>query len=447
MLHFKKKETNTKQEPLINKNITSSEKENQNIIEDNFDTFGIKPFTETKDEDLLNSIFLLASKYNVSDIQIRANCALYLEINKKTTPIENLGIIDSKKTLTILKKLLSNKKIEKSPLGRTLDQDAVEEGLNHLEKNLVFDFACNGIPYKEKDSDNPKVSGRLRVQAFTNSSGLGITARILNDGIPKLEILGIDKDTMEKIKEGALQRAGLCLVTGPTGSGKSTTLAAIMDWVRQTHSKHIVTIEDPIEYMYDKTIIKDGKEISAPSIITQQEVGKDLHSYQQGLKDVLRKAPHIILLGEIRDQETMEICMEAAQTGHLVLSTLHTTGAVKTMGRILEMFPTEKHLSILKRLSETLIFIHSQGLIPGYNGKVLNYEFLHNNVDATSSAIAEYNKGDGALKTAIKTTGNIQWDNKLIEHWKDMKISDEALQQSLLYEKYEVAIGNEEEDL
>ncbi|RYD30883.1 MAG: hypothetical protein EOP87_15830, partial [Verrucomicrobiaceae bacterium] len=136
-------------------------------------------------------------------------------------------------------------------------------------------------------------------------------------------------------------------------------------------------------------------------------------SYRQGLKDVLRKAPHIILLGEIRDREAMETCMEAAQTGHLVLSTLHTTGAVKTLGRILELYPKENHTAVLSRLSEILIFIHSQGLLNGVNRRVLTYEFLHNSEDAISSAIANYDGGARSLEDVIHRAGNVQWDNNL----------------------------------
>ena len=152
----------------------------------------------------------------------------------------------------------------------------------------------------------------------------------------------------------------------------------------------------------------------APSIITQQEVGRDVSCSRQGLKDVLRKAPHMILLGEIRDRDAMDTCLEAAQTGHLVLSTLHTTGAVKTMGRILEMYPHEKYDSILSRLSEMLVFIHSQGLLKGLNGKrVLTYEFLQNNDDAVASAIANYGSGSNSLEDVIRRAGNISWDDSL----------------------------------
>ena len=156
-----------------------------------------------------------------------------------------------------------------------------------------------------------------------------------------------------------------------------------------------------------------GHRIPCPSIVTQQEVGRDVHSYRQGLKDVLRKAPHIILLGEIRDREAMETCLEAAQTGHLVLSTLHTTGAVKTLGRILEMYPRENHPAVLNRLSEILIFVHSQGLLNGVNRRVLTYEFLQNNDDAIGAAIANYDGGARSLEDAIRRAGNIQWDANL----------------------------------
>ena len=138
-----------------------------------------------------------------------------------------------------------------------------------------------------------------------------------------------------------------------------------------------------------------------------------MHSYRQGLKDVLRKAPHIILLGEIRDREAMETCMEAAQTGHLVLSTLHTTGAVKTIGRILELYPKDNHSAVLSRLAEILIFIHSQGLLNGVQRRVLTYEFLQNNDDAVASAIANYDGGARALEDVIRRAGNIQWDATL----------------------------------
>ena len=242
------------------------------------------------------------------------------------------------------------------------------------------------------------------------------------------------------LRTAVQRRAGLCLVTGPTGSGKSTTLAAIIDWLRRNHPKHIVTVEDPVEYQYPKDMddpYVPGQKVMAPSIVTQQEVGRDLESYRQGLKDVLRKAPHVILLGEIRDREAMETCMEAAQTGHLVLSTLHTTGAVKTMGRILEMYPRESQEAVLSRLSENLIFIHSQGLLKGVSGRVLTYELLQNNTDAVSSAIGSYGKGARALEDVIKHAGNIAWDEKLLSLYEEGKISNETFENARMHREDE----------
>jgi len=171
-----------------------------------------------------------------------------------------------------------------------------------------------------------------------------------------------------------------------------------------------------------------GRRIPSPAIVTQQEVGRDVHSYRQGLKDVLRKAPHVILLGEIRDREAMETCMEAAQTGHLVLSTLHTTGAVKTIGRILELYPKENHEAVLSRLSEILIFIHSQGLLNGLERRVLTYEFLQNNDDAVSSAIANYGGGARSLEDVIRRAGNIEWDANLGRLLRQGLISEEIFE-------------------
>ncbi len=367
--------------------------------------------------DLLGIIFRVCRELRVSDIQMRASRPVYIHTNKGMEKLEFLGILSPAHMDEILKELISNRESGSHGFGQ---QNSVEQRVDEkirlaiadFSERRVADFSCDGIPM----GDHGERSGRLRIQAHLSSSGLGVTCRILNDFIPELESLGIDPDTTETLRHCVLKRAGLCLVTGPTGSGKSTTLASLIDWCRRNHPKHIVTVEDPIEYQYPDDMDDPeypGRRIPSPSIVTQQEVGRDLHSYRQGLKDVLRKAPHIILLGEIRDREAMETCMEAAQTGHLVLSTLHTTGAVKTIGRILELYPKESHSSILSRLSEILIFIHSQGLLNGVQRRVLTYEFLQNNDDAVSSAIANYDGGARSLEDVIRRAGNIEWDSNL----------------------------------
>ena len=366
---------------------------------------------------LLGIIFRVCREQRVSDIQMRAARPVYIHTNKGMEILDFLGILSAAHMDEILKELISNRESGSHGFGQ--DQALVQRveekirlAIADFAERRVADFSCDGIPM----GDHGERSGRLRVQAHLSSSGLGITCRILSDSIPELEALGIDPDTTATLRHGVLKRAGLCLVTGPTGSGKSTTLASLIDWARRHHPKHIVTVEDPIEYHYPHDMEDPdypGHRIPSPSIVTQQEVGRDLHSYRQGLKDALRKAPHIILLGEIRDREAMETCMEAAQTGHLVLSTLHTTGAVKTIGRILELYPKDYHESVLSRLSEVLIFIHSQGLLNGIQGRVLTYEFLQNNDDAAASAIANYGGSASSLEDVICRAGNIQWDSNL----------------------------------
>jgi twitching motility protein PilT len=382
---------------------------------------------------LLGIIFRVCRELSVSDIQMRADRPVYIHTYKGVEKLDFLGILTAVHLDEILKALITNREYNSHGFGQANVAIRAEEKINlaiaSFTETRVADFSCGGIPM----DDQGNLSGRLRIQAHLSSSGLGITCRILNDTIPELESLGIDPDTTDTLRHAILKRAGLALVTGPTGSGKSTTLASLIDWVRRNHQKHIVTIEDPIEYQYLDDMEDPefaNHRIPSPSIVTQQEVGRDLHSYRQGLKDVLRKAPHIILLGEIRDREAMETCMEAAQTGHLVLSTLHTTGAVKTIGRILEMYPKDNHSGVLSRLSEILIFIHSQGLISGVQKRVLNYEFLQNNDDATSSAISNYQGGARSLEDVIRRSGNIEWDNNLARLLRQGRITNETFQYS-----------------
>ncbi len=367
--------------------------------------------------ELLGIIFRVCRELRVSDIQMRADRPVYIHTNKGMEKLDFLGVLTTPNMDEILKELITNRESGSHGFGQDQSMDLrVDEKIRlaiaSFAETRVADFSCDGIAM----GDHGERSGRLRIQAHLSSSGLGVTCRILNDHIPELESLGIDPDTTDTLRHAVLRRAGLCLVTGPTGSGKSTTLASLIDWARRHHPKHIVTVEDPIEYQYPDDMDDPeypGHRIPSPSIITQQEVGRDVHSYRQGLKDVLRKAPHIILLGEIRDREAMETCMEAAQTGHLVLSTLHTTGAVKTIGRILELYPKENHTAVLSRLSEILIFIHSQGLLNGVERRVLTYEFIQNNDDAVSSAIANYDGGARSLEDVIRRAGNIEWDANL----------------------------------
>jgi len=200
----------------------------------------------------------------------------------------------------------------------------------------------------------PNIS-RFRVNVYQQRGTVGIVLRLIPLRIRTVEELGLPPI----LKELAKQRQGMILVTGPTGCGKSTTLAAMIDLINETRRCNIVTIEDPIEYVYtDKR-----------SIVNQREVGIDTESFHTALRAVVRQSPDVILIGEMRDQETMAVAMAAAETGHLVFSTVHTNSATETMERIINMFPPHDKPQICLRLSQTLRGVISQKLVPRKDGE------------------------------------------------------------------------------
>ncbi len=212
----------------------------------------------------------------------------------------------------------------------------------------------------------PGVS-RFRVNAYHQRKSVSLALRVVASKTPTIE----DLDLPRIIPELVERPQGLILVTGPTGSGKSTTLASMIDYVNRTMRKHIVTLEDPIEYLH-----KHGN-----SIIDQREVGFDTQSYANGLKGALRQDPDIILVGEMRDLETIGIAITAAETGHLVLGTLHTSSAPSTINRIIDVFPPAQQPQIRVQLASVLVGVISQRLFPTIDkkGRKAATEILVNN--------------------------------------------------------------------
>lgn len=207
--------------------------------------------------------------------------------------------------------------------------------------------------------------GRYRVNAFRQRGSVACAMRVVGTIIPKPEELGVPQSVINLYGK----KRGLVLVTGPTGSGKSTTLASLIDRINDERNAHIITLEDPIEYLHSHR----------KSMINQREIGSDTHSYADALRAALREDPDVILVGEMRDLETISTAITAAETGHLVFSTLHTIGAAATIDRIIDVFPPHQQQQIRVQLSMVLEAVISQQLIPRADrkGRAAAFEVMH----------------------------------------------------------------------
>lgn len=263
------------------------------------------------------------------------------------TPVENAKVLTPRDTQEMILNLLS------------------EEQRKRFETELELDFAYS----------IPGLS-RFRANVFQQRNSLGAVFRVIPIKIPTLEELGLPK----VCRFLAERPRGLVLVTGPTGSGKSTTLAAMINHINETRAVHIITLEDPIEFMHR----------NKKAYLNQREIGEDTHSFASALKRVLRQDPDVILVGEMRDLETISAAITAAETGHLVLATLHTTGAPAAVDRIIDVFPPHQQQQVRMQLSGTLEGVLSQVLLRSSDGKsrVLAMEIMLG-IPAISNLIRE----------------------------------------------------------
>ena len=254
---------------------------------------------------------------------------------------------------------------------------------------------------------------RFRINVYRQRGSLSAVIRTVSFGIPDWQAMGISGEVM-KI---ANMSRGMVLVTGPAGSGKSTTLACVVDAVNKTRNAHIITIEDPIEYLH-----RHNK-----SLISQRELAMDTASYVTALRASLRQAPDVILLGEMRDLDTIQTAMTAAETGHLVISTLHTVGAVNTIDRIIDVFPPAQQQQVRIQLAQVLKTVVSQQLLQTVDGKMAPaFEIMHlNNAVRTLVRESRIHQIDSVIQTSA-AEGMIGMDESILRLYQAGRVSKET---------------------
>lgn len=304
----------------------------------------------------LKQLLELAVETNASDLHLITGVVPTLRIDGELKPTKNTQVLTPDSIYELLKQVMSAEQLER------------------LTVNKEIDFS---LSFSNK--------ARFRVNAYTQRGSYAAAFRVIPLEIPQIESLGLPK----VVHSFANLRQGFVLVTGPTGHGKSTTLAAVLNQINKTRAAHIVTIEDPVEFIF-----KPDK-----SIISQREMKSDTHSWQIALRSALREDPDVVLVGEMRDHETIASALTVAETGHLVFATLHTNSAAQTIDRIVDVFPEEQQGQVRLQLSNVLEAVFSQRLLPQTGGgRVLAYELM---------------LGTSAVKTTVREGKTHQIDSIL----------------------------------
>lgn len=320
----------------------------------------------------LENLFLTLQRENASDLHLSPGRKPIMRVEGELIPLTNREVLTKEDTFGILKAIVS------------------EENLSKVMNIEEIDFA-----YSYKDEL------RFRSTAYVQSAGINLTFRVIQ------EVRELSELNLPSILESFTQmEQGLFLIVGPVGQGKSTTMAAMISMINQTRKEHIVTIENPIEYLFH-----DDK-----SIIDQREVGIDTRTFESGLTSVFRQDVNIIMVGEMRNPETISTVVTAAETGHLVFSTLHTNNAAQTIDRIIDSFPANQQNQVRTQLAGSLIGIFSQRLLKSQRGGMVPAYELMINTKATANLIREGRAFE--INTVIETgqeQGMIDMNKSLVE--------------------------------
>ena len=332
---------------------------------------------------------MLTSHTNVSDLNLTPGKPLQVESDGELVPVKivpDFKVLTPFQTETIALNLINN--------DRKLTETLLREGSCDLSYQL-------------------DTQARFRVNVFSRSGKYAIVLRKLETKIPTIKELKLPEPFFKMAEE----KNGIIFVTGATGSGKTTSLAALLDQINESKSVHVITLEDPIEYQHTQKL----------STFNQRELGMDFDSFASGLRAALRQAPKVILVGEMRDRETVEIGLSAAETGHLVLSTLHTVDAGQTINRVLGMFSTQEEKQIRIRLADTIRWIVAQRLLPkSGGGRVAAFEIMATNLRVRDSILNGESEGKtfNDIIMAGKSQGMVSFDEFILSLYKQAKIDE-----------------------
>lgn len=330
----------------------------------------------------LNELLETTMKKKASDLHLVAGIPPVIRINGTLVRMNDTNLFPE-----------DTEEYAKSVLGEDYD-NLVEAG------EIDLSYSISGL-------------GRFRVNVFKQRSTVALAIRVVGAKVPEFDELGLP----DVVQELSLSKRGLVLVTGPAGSGKSTTLAAMINEINKNKSSHIITLEDPIEFLH-----KHDK-----SIVEQREIGKDTKNFKSALRAALREDPDVILIGEMRDLDTISVALTAAETGHLVFSTLHTIGVAKTISRLIDAFPPHQQQQVKIQLAAVLNGVISQQLVPSMDGKgrVCALEIMRS-TNAVQNMIREGKtyQIESALQTGSKY-GMKTMDMSLVELYKKKIINYE----------------------
>jgi len=333
----------------------------------------------------IKPLFKLMVEKKASDLFFTTHAPVMIKIEGKIMPVNKMD--------------LTPKMVRQAAL-ELMNEDQLET----FTRDLEIDFAVSESGL-----------GRFRVNIFHQRGNVAMVLRFITPELPNLDDLGMP----ELLKELVMRRRGLLLMVGANGSGKSTTLAAMIDHRNKNSASHIVTIEDPIEFLHS----------NQKSIVNQREVGLDTRSYHRALRSAMREAPDVILIGEIRDRETMQAAIDLAGTGHLAIATLHANNSPETLDRVINMYPNDQHSQVLMDLSQYVRAIISQRLVRSKEGgRVAAVEIMLNTPHIADIIL----KGDiSGVKEAFKGTnepGMQTFDDALFQLYRNGTISmEEAL--------------------